>query len=407
MISVVVIVLAYFVGSIPFGYLIARRSGVDIRAAGSGNIGATNVARTLGKKIGAIVLAFDFAKGAVPVLLTQTLVESNWLPIVAGLSAILGHMFPVWLRFSGGKGVATGTGVVVVLVPIPAFIGLLTWLAVLSAARYVSLASIAAGLGLVAARLVMAPEPFGSSQRILTAFCLLAFGLVLVRHWGNLFRLWRGQEHQVSETPIMRTIGKVIHVLAMGLWFGGGFFFTFVAAVLIFQTWRTYGEMSFNERPIWLPVSATLDADGGMRIAGATVGPIFPFYFLLQGVCGLLALITALGFTRAEPSRRVHRIRFLVILAAVLTVIIGWPLSQQVSDLRAKRYDRDPAVAQQAKDDFTRMHLISLFLNFGTVGLTGIAMALAAKLPGESVEEKQIAPIRERPERPGPHEPDM
>jgi acyl phosphate:glycerol-3-phosphate acyltransferase len=173
------------------------------------------------------------------------------------------------------------------------------------------------------------------------------------------------------------------------LWFGGGFFFTFVAAVLIFQTWRTYGEMSFNERPVWLPLSASFNADAANRIAGATVGPIFPFYFLLQGICGFLALVTALGFSRAEPNRRVHRIRFLIVFVAVLTVVIGWPLSQKVSDLRARRYDHDEAVAKQAKEEFVRWHLYSLFLNFGTVGLTGIAMALAAALPGDANGKKE------------------
>jgi acyl-phosphate glycerol 3-phosphate acyltransferase len=384
-----VIVLAYFVGSIPFGYLVARSRGIDIRAAGSGNIGATNVARTLGAKTGAMVLAFDFAKGAVPVLIAQFVAESNWLPILAGLTAILGHMFPVWLRFSGGKGVATGTGVVAVLLPIPTLLGLLTWLATLSATRYVSLASILGGAALVAARIIIVPEPFVPQQRILTAFCFLAFGLVLVRHSGNLVRLWRGQEPRISESLAMRVLAKVIHVLALGLWFGGGFFFTFVAAVLIFQTWRTYGEMSFNERPVGLPVSGSFNADAANRIAGATVGPIFPFYFLMQGVCGFLALLTALAFTRAQPNRRVHRLRFLVILVAVLTVVVGWPLSQKVSDLRAQRYDHDEAVATQAKEQFGRMHLYSLFLNFGTVGLAGIAMALAAMLPSEKGESAQ------------------
>ncbi len=388
MISAVAIVLAYLIGSIPFGYLVAWQMGVDIRAAGSGNIGATNVARTLGRKAGAVVLALDFAKGAAPVLLAQTFVESNWLPTVCGMAAILGHMFPVWLRFSGGKGVATGTGVVAVLVPIPAFVGLLVWLTMLSALRYVSLASIVAGAGLVATRLIIVPEPFAPDQRILTAFCLLAFGLVLVRHWGNLVRIRRGQENQVSESPLMRSLGKIIHVLALGLWFGSGVFFT-VATLLILQTWREYGEMSFNERPVWLPLTASFNAEGGTRIFGATVSPLFPVYFLLQGVCGFLALITALGFTRNEPGRTVHRIRFLVILVAVATIVAGWPLSMKVAELRTQRYSHDEAISKPAKEQFGRLHAYSLLLNFGTVVLTGVGMALAAALPGEAREKKE------------------
>src|SRR6266852_4551303 len=118
---------AYFIGAIPFGYLIARSRGVDIFRQGSGNIGATNVGRVLGPAFGIVVFVLDFAKGAVPVAVaawTAGRLDSGLprdsLEVTAGLAAFLGHLFPVYLRFRGGKGVATGAGVMMVLVPIPA-----------------------------------------------------------------------------------------------------------------------------------------------------------------------------------------------------------------------------------------------------------------------------------------------
>src|SRR6266849_10612035 len=129
------ILISYLIGAIPFGYLIARWRGVDILKVGSGNIGATNVGRVLGSRFGILVFVLDFAKGAVPVgaaiivrnslKVTQgsgdlgSLVSA--LPVLAGLSAFVGHLFPVFLRFHGGKGVATGAGVVAVLLPGPTF----------------------------------------------------------------------------------------------------------------------------------------------------------------------------------------------------------------------------------------------------------------------------------------------
>src|SRR3954452_6664306 len=119
--SLAIISGAYFVGAIPFGYLVARARGVDILHEGSGNIGATNVSRVLGKRFGILVFALDFAKGALPTLAAQRsaglLDDPLWasgLPVAAGLAAFLGHCFPIYLRFHGGKGVATGAGVVFV-----------------------------------------------------------------------------------------------------------------------------------------------------------------------------------------------------------------------------------------------------------------------------------------------------
>src|SRR6516162_6075353 len=150
---IITIVAAYFAGSVPFGYLIARRYGIDIRSIGSGNIGATNVGRQLGRKLGIVVFILDFAKGAVPVAVARLLDLNDWLPVAAGLAAFLGHIFPVWLGFRGGKGVATGAGVVAVLLPVPTLFALLAWATVLAATRFMSLASLTAAAVLCLARL--------------------------------------------------------------------------------------------------------------------------------------------------------------------------------------------------------------------------------------------------------------
>src|SRR5262249_5876528 len=152
---------SYLLGAVPFGWLVARARGVDIVKHGSGNIGATNVGRILGKKYGVLVFLLDFAKGAVPVAVAKLLpaadVPREALTVAAGVAAFLGHLFPVYLRFRGGKGVATGAGVVAVLVPVPALAAFLPWLVVVFATRYMSVASISAALAICVAHFLLAP----------------------------------------------------------------------------------------------------------------------------------------------------------------------------------------------------------------------------------------------------------
>jgi glycerol-3-phosphate acyltransferase PlsY len=199
-----VAVLSYLVGAIPFGYLLARSRGHDILREGSGNIGATNVARVLGLRFGLLVFALDFAKGALPAWLAGSLTpgEDDRLPpdtlaVVAGVSAFLGHLFPVYLRFRGGKGVATGAGVIAVLVPKVAAVVLLTWLLVLLLSRYVSLASLTAAAVLFGLRLWWAPAPWDRDHFVVTIFCAVGAGLVFLRHQSNIRRLLRGAEHRI------------------------------------------------------------------------------------------------------------------------------------------------------------------------------------------------------------------
>src|SRR5579862_1046347 len=185
---------SYLLGAVPFGWLVARWRGIDILRHGSGNIGATNVGRVLGRKYGVLVLALDFAKGALPVAVAQWLalyftdLPREAFEVAAGVAAFLGHLFPIYLRFRGGKGVATGAGVVVVLLPLPTLAALLTWLLVVCATRYMSLASLAAVVVLCGAYFAETAEPFGRDQLILSLFCLAATALVTVKHRGNINR---------------------------------------------------------------------------------------------------------------------------------------------------------------------------------------------------------------------------
>lgn len=197
-----VCVVAYLVGAIPFGYLVGRARGVDVMKTGSGNIGATNVGRLLGFRWGALVFLLDFAKGALPVFLVGLVpppedLYPHTLPVVAGVAAFLGHLFPIYLGFKGGKGVATGAGVIAVLVPLATIIVLAAWGVMLYLTRYVSLASLLAAALLFALRLALYPAPWSEEQLVVTLFCLVGALLVFLRHHANIRRLLAGTEHRV------------------------------------------------------------------------------------------------------------------------------------------------------------------------------------------------------------------
>ncbi|MEQ9094192.1 MAG: glycerol-3-phosphate 1-O-acyltransferase PlsY, partial [Miltoncostaeaceae bacterium] len=141
------IAAAYLLGSLPFGYLAGRARGVDIRTVGSRNVGATNVFRTLGKPIGIAVMAADIAKGVLAVVLARWITDDPW-PLVAAGAAVVGHVYPLWLRFRGGKGVAVGCGVAIGLMPLAVLVLVPVWVVVIVATRYVSLGSIVAAAAL-------------------------------------------------------------------------------------------------------------------------------------------------------------------------------------------------------------------------------------------------------------------
>ncbi len=194
--------LAYLVGSLPFGLIVARLfGGLDIRKHGSGNIGATNVARVLGAKYGVIVLALDCLKGEAPTAFLPTLLlapddpRHRHLAVLSGVAAIWGHMFPCWLGFRGGKGVATALGVAVVLAPVPSLVALAVFAVCFAATRFVSLSSIVGACAFCALELWrLRPAPFAESTWSLAAFSTVVPILIIVRHRTNLARLVRGTE---------------------------------------------------------------------------------------------------------------------------------------------------------------------------------------------------------------------
>lgn len=391
------ILISYLIGSIPFGYLVARWRGVDIFKVGSGNIGATNVGRVLGRRFGILVFLLDFVKGTVPTAmalgLRHIVSDSDpWLatalPVLAGLSAFVGHVFPVYLGFRGGKGVATGAGVVAVLLPVPMLLGLLAWIVIVGLTGYVSLASLTACLVLCFSHIALTPEPFGSDNWVLTCFAFLAVGLVFARHHANIRRLFQGNENRLPESALMKQIPKILHVLAIGLWFGSAVFFVIVALV-VFQSFERLGSSS--ERPGWLSLPASFDKEMGTRLAGAALAPVFDWYFPLQFICGFIAAATGFSLAQDEPSRRVHRLRNLVLLVALATVAIGWLVADYVAVLRIERYSPIQSVADHAKAIFAAWHGVSLTLNMITIALVTIAMALAAQMPATFNGKKQAA----------------
>lgn len=195
---IAIVVGSYLLGAVPFGYLIARARGVDLLSLGSKNIGATNVGRVMGLWWGVLVFALDFAKGAVPVLLAGLTPEGDIGRVLAGVAAFVGHLFPVYLGFRGGKGVATGAGAMAVLVPISFAITLAVFLVVLVTTRYMSLASLTAVTLLVILRLTLTPEPWGERAVVITWFVVLACAAVVVRHVGNIRRLIAGTENRLG-----------------------------------------------------------------------------------------------------------------------------------------------------------------------------------------------------------------
>jgi len=184
---------AYLCGSVPFGLLAGKLLGKDLRKEGSGNIGATNAMRVLGKPAGYVVFFLDFAKGAVPVFVAQWAGAPEGLQIACGLLAILGHNFPVWLGFKGGKGIATSGGVILSLFGILVFLGaLVTWTVVFCITRYVSVASIAGALAFSVLMGALAAVGHESWLLASVAFCMSA--LAIWRHRTNIMRLAAGTE---------------------------------------------------------------------------------------------------------------------------------------------------------------------------------------------------------------------
>lgn len=185
------IAIAYLLGSIPVGYLIGRSQGVDLRTVGSGNIGAANAFRNLGRKWGITVALLDIGKGAAAVIIGRIMTDDPW-PIAAGAAVMAGAIFPVWMKFRGGKGVAAGAGVMIGLFPVVSAILVPIWIAVVGISRITSLGAIVGSIAFVPLAWAL-----GHSWEYLLLAGAMSV-LVLVRHRANIGRLLAGTEPRME-----------------------------------------------------------------------------------------------------------------------------------------------------------------------------------------------------------------
>ena len=187
-----VVLAAYLLGSIPFALILARRWGSDLRAVGSGNLGATNVMRASGVRAGVLVAILDMTKGAVSVWLAARISDGAPLPAAAGLAAIIGHIYPIWLRFRGGKGVATACGVFSILTPLAVPPAIAIFAAAVWLTKYISLGSVLASMALPPIAYALgSPAP-----AVIAAAAASAF--IVFRHRSNLVRLVTGTERRMG-----------------------------------------------------------------------------------------------------------------------------------------------------------------------------------------------------------------
>ena len=217
MLLAVIFVAAYLIGSVPVGFLVAKSKGVDILHFGSGNIGATNVHRALGKWLGLLVFALDVSKGLLPALVTTLWMHDQLLSFGVGLAAVLGHCLSPFLKFKGGKGIATGLGALLGSAPIVAGVALGAFLIVMVISRYVSLSSIVAAATLVPTGLVLHVKP------VMLGLFVGLFLFIVFKHRKNIARLTNGTEPKFvfdkskPETPSLSATGMIVFVVGLGM----------------------------------------------------------------------------------------------------------------------------------------------------------------------------------------------
>lgn len=199
---ITIIVLCYLIGAIPFGLILGLLvKKIDLRTQGSGNLGATNAIRVLGWPLGLFILVLDISKSAVPLTLLKIQIPElqAWLPAL-GLAAIVGHVFPVYLKFKGGKGVATAAGVLLVLHPLSFTVALALFALILATTRYVSLGSLIATASLLVTFILSeGPEHAVEQGLPKTLFFILTSTIVFLRHMGNMARLMAGTESKLGD----------------------------------------------------------------------------------------------------------------------------------------------------------------------------------------------------------------
>lgn len=197
-VDILLVLAGYLLGSVSFAHLFAVSKGLDLRAIGSGNLGATNAARCLGSGYGLAVYCLDAAKGAIPVLCASLWMQAaanSWLPALCGFAAVVGHVWPIWHRFRGGKGVATLTGAMFVLQPVAALSAAGVAFVVAKLSGFISLASLVYGIALLIASWFLS-----DATPPLLSFSGIAMILVFFTHRSNIKRLWGGTESRVGDS---------------------------------------------------------------------------------------------------------------------------------------------------------------------------------------------------------------
>ena len=200
MADLLAVLAAYLMGSIPFAQLLSKRRGIDLRRVGSGNVGASNVLRTLGVRPAVLAMMLDAVKGTVAVLIAQRLTNGVAAPVAAGLASMIGHVYPVWLRFRGGKGVATAAGAFAVLTPVAAVVAVGAFLLTVALTRFISVGSMVAALTLAAWAIA------SDAPRIVEVGAAIGAALVLIGHRANVLRLVAGTERRVGQRGIRESV---------------------------------------------------------------------------------------------------------------------------------------------------------------------------------------------------------
>lgn len=204
-------IIAYLVGSIPFGYIIVRvAKGLDIREHGSKNVGATNVWRVAGRPFGIAAFILDMLKGLLPVAIvcnmtggifqgseSGLLISKSSLAMICGIAAILGHIFPIYLRFKGGKAAATGCGVFLVLAPKALIIAVIVWVLTIFISKFVSMGTILASIALAVAVIIISADPFGN-EICLSIFSVIMSVTIIILHRSNIGRIINGTENKIK-----------------------------------------------------------------------------------------------------------------------------------------------------------------------------------------------------------------
>ena len=201
---VLILVISYLFGSISWGFIIGKLKGIDIREHGSKNIGATNVTRVLGKSFGYICFALDFFKGFLPSFLMMFVITLPLVPrdagvILAILGTFLGHIFPIYLKFKGGKGVATGTGALLAISPLATIIGLIIWVIMFKITRYVSLASIVAAVIVTLLTIFFSATGTYQLSIYIQTFIVIIGAITIIKHKSNIVRLINGTEYRFEK----------------------------------------------------------------------------------------------------------------------------------------------------------------------------------------------------------------